>query len=106
MLVDLAFISQYFVSICLLVAAAYITNLFINALILKILGRSIKESLYAGVLLSQIGEFSFVLAAVGLSSNIINDFGYQMTIAVISITLLLSPACIILARRFQLHQSL
>ena len=105
MMVDVKFIAQYIVSICLLVTAAYVTNLFINALILRILGRSTKESLYAGVLLSQIGEFSFVLAAVGLSSNIISDFGYQMTIAVISTTLLLSPACIILARRFQLHQS-
>jgi len=105
MLVDLKFISKYIVSISLLVAAAYVTNLFINALILKILGRSMRESLYAGVLLSQIGEFSFVLAAVGLSSNIISNFGYQMTIAVISITLLFSPACIILARRFQLHKS-
>ena len=106
MLVDLKFISQYIVSIFLLVTAAYVTNLVINALILKILGRSFKESLYAGVLLSQIGEFSFVLAAVGLSSNIISDFSYQMTIAVISITLLLSPACIILARYFRLHQPL
>ena len=105
MLVDLKFISQHILAISLLVTAAYITNLFINALILKCLGRSMKESLYAGVLLSQIGEFSFVLAAVGFSSHIINDFGYQMTIAVISITILLSPACIILARRFQLHQS-
>ena len=79
------------VLISLLVFLVLITNTFINAFILKILGVTTRDSLYAGALLAQIGEFSFVLAAVGSQSNIITGFGYQLVIEVIAISLLLSP---------------
>jgi len=76
-----------------------ITNTFINAGILKISNFSWKESLYTGVLLSQIGEFSFVLAAVGNQANIINQYGYQLAICVISLSLLVSPMWIALCKK-------
>lgn len=47
----------------------------------------------------QIGEFSFVLAAVGLTAGIISDIAYQYTIAVIALSLLVSPFWILAARR-------
>lgn len=56
-------------------------------------------SLYAGSMLAQIGEFSFVLAAIGRQAQIINDYAYQMTIAVIALSLLISPLWIAGARR-------
>ncbi len=49
------------------------------------------ESFYLGALLSQIGEFSFVLGALAFGSGIITDYAYQVTISVISLALLLSP---------------
>jgi len=91
MLVDLSFIQSHWMQVGALVILAIITNTFINGAILRMLGDNWKDSLYAGTLLSQIGEFSFVLAAVGMQSNIITNYGYQMTIAVISISLLMSP---------------
>jgi CPA2 family monovalent cation:H+ antiporter-2 len=75
-----------------------LTNTFINGSILRILGDNWRDSIYAGALLSQIGEFSFVLAAVGIQAHIISDYGYQMTIAVISISLLISPPWIMLIK--------
>ena len=53
-----------------------------------------KDSIYAGALLSQIGEFSFVLGNLAYFNGIITDFGYQTIVAVISLTLLLSPVWI------------
>jgi len=91
MLVNLDFIRTHWLQVALLVVMVFLTNTFINAVILRLLGDSWRDSMYAGALLSQIGEFSFVLAAVGVQVQIISQFGYQLTIAVISLSLLLSP---------------
>lgn len=99
MLVDLSFIQSHWFQVGFLVLLAVVANTFINAAILYFLGENWPNSLYAGTLLSQIGEFSFVLAAVGIQAHIISDYGYQMTIAVISLSLLLSPAWIMLVKR-------
>ncbi len=82
-----------------LVAAALVTNTVINAGILRFLGSSWRESFYGGAMLSQIGEFSFVLAAVGLNAEIIEKTTYDLTIAVIFLTLLVSPLWIMPFRR-------
>ena len=66
--------------------------------VILILGSNWQDSLYSGALLAQIGEFSFVLASVGLQANIIQGYAYQMTIAVIAIRLLLSPSWIFLIK--------
>jgi len=94
MLVDVAFVLQYLNLIAVLLLGVLITNTFINAVILKLLGDSWGNSLYSGAMLSQIGEFSFVLAAVGIQSGIVTQHAYQLTIAVIAASLLFSPAWI------------
>lgn len=106
MLVDLAFIKEHWLQVSALVLLVIITNTFINGTILRMLGDSWRDSLYAGTLLSQIGEFSFVLAAVGIQSHIISSYSYQMTIAVISISLLISPPWIMLVKLFLKNKSL
>lgn len=99
MLVDLAFFTAHWQQILLLLAAVLFTNTLINAVILRLLGDSWRESFYAGALLAQLGEFSFVLAAIGIQSNIISQYGYQLTIATIALSLLVSPAWIGLNKR-------
>lgn len=94
MLVNPTFLLEHWLQISLLVLAVYITNTFINASILRASGDDWRASLYGGALLSQIGEFSFVLAAIGLQSSLITQYGYQIVIEVIAVTLLLSPAWI------------
>jgi len=98
MLVDISLILQNWLQITLLVLAVFITNMAINAFILRILGSSWADSIYAGSLLAQIGEFAFVLAAVGLHAEVIVESAYQLIIAVISLTLLLSPAWVALTK--------
>ena len=103
MLIDVDFIIQHFASLVALMVAVILTNTVINAGILRVLGRSRRESLYAGALLSQIGEFSFVLAAIGFQAGIITNIGYQYTIAIIALSLLVSTSWIALVRR-SLHR--
>ncbi|ASP49690.1 cation:proton antiporter [Cognaticolwellia beringensis] len=100
MLLDVSFLISHWQQTAILVMAALVTNIFINAIILKLSKFSWKESLYAGVLLSQIGEFSFVLAAVGYQANIINDYGYQLALCVISLSLLTSPIWIGMSKKW------
>lgn len=91
LLLDLDFLFSNYYVIFFLVFFALITNTFINAFIMKMLGINWNRSLYAGSILAPIGEFSFVLAAVGFQSNLISNYSYQTTIAVISLCLLISP---------------
>lgn len=91
MMVDLNFLLSHLFQVTFLVIAAILTNTLINASILRTLGTKWNASIYGGSLLSQIGEFSFLLAALGLQIGLVNHIGYQMTISVISMTLVVSP---------------
>jgi CPA2 family monovalent cation:H+ antiporter-2 len=99
LLLDLQFIAEHALQIGLLVAAVLLTNTFVNALVLRGLRASWGQSLLAGAMLAQIGEFSFVLAAAGLQADIISSYAYQTTVAVIVISLIFSAPWIALIRR-------
>ena len=71
--------------------AVLVSNTLIDAAILRVFGRRWSTSLAVGAMLAQIGEFSFVLAAVGPESRNITDFAHQATIAVITVAMALSP---------------
>ena len=94
MLIDIRFVEANLPLLLMLLVGVLVTNTFINAVILKLLGNTWRSSVYSGALLSQVGEFSFVLATVGLQVGLINQFGYQATIALIALSLLVSPAWI------------
>jgi CPA2 family monovalent cation:H+ antiporter-2 len=50
--------------------------------------------------MAQIGEFSFVLAATGFVNGAVDADAYRLAIAVIAISLLVSPVWMISVRRF------
>lgn len=54
-------------------------------------GQSIKTSVRAGFGMAQIGEFSFIIATLGLGLNAINDTLYPIIVAVSSITTFTTP---------------
>lgn len=93
-LVDLEYLAEQWVVLLILVLAALASNTLINAGILRWLGRPWGSSLYVGGLLSQVGEFSFVLAAVGKQAHIIDEPAYQNVIGMIAGTLVLTPVWI------------
>ncbi|MEO9485280.1 MAG: cation:proton antiporter [Ekhidna sp.] len=91
MLIDIEFLIKNWMIISLLVLGVYLSNHGINAISLRMLGNSWRHSIYGGSFLAQIGEFSFVLASLGYHSDIMSTFSYQLTIIIISITILISP---------------
>lgn len=94
MMVNLAFIAEHWMLIGGLLMAALLINNTLNAFMFRALGDTWRHAIFAGAVLAQIGEFSFVLAAVGQRTQLITDFTYQVAVSVIALSLLVSPAWI------------
>ncbi|RPH31561.1 MAG: sodium:proton exchanger [Bacteroidales bacterium] len=56
-----------------------------------LLGHTFRGTVLIGLALSQVGEFSFILAKIGLNNSIITDYYYQLFLAVAVITMALTP---------------
>jgi CPA2 family monovalent cation:H+ antiporter-2 len=62
-----------------------------------IAGQGLKTSIQSGMSVSQIGEFSFIIATLGLTLNVTSDFLYPVAVAVSAITTFTTPYMIQLA---------
>lgn len=102
---DWDFVKEHFTLIAVLVILIFSINSFINAFVFRLLKETWKNSLYAGALLSQIGEFSLVLCTVAKTLNLVDDFSFQLTLAVISVTMLLSSGWVGIIRGFLFRTS-
>jgi CPA2 family monovalent cation:H+ antiporter-2 len=54
-------------------------------------GQPLKQSIQVGMSLSQIGEFSFIIATLGLTLKVTSDFLYPIAVAVSAITTFTTP---------------
>lgn len=63
------------------------------------LGLPIRTAMLVGIALSQIGEFSFVLAKTGVQHGLGSDYYYQLFLATSLLTLIISPILINLSPR-------
>jgi CPA2 family monovalent cation:H+ antiporter-2 len=62
-----------------------------------IAGQPLKTAIYAGMSMGQIGEFSFIIATLGLTLNVTSSFLYPIAVAVSAITTFSTPYMIKLA---------
>jgi CPA2 family monovalent cation:H+ antiporter-2 len=99
MLIDLEFLLENIGAVTTLALLVFVTNNFINATIVRLLGESWSDSFYTGAILAQIGEFSFILGASAFHINLISEHTYQLIISTISVTLIVSPIWIIMAQK-------
>jgi len=91
MLVDLHFVIDHLGIVAMVTLAVFALNSGINTLVLRALGETWRMSILTGGLLSQIGELSFLLAAVGIGMGVLDQEAHQMAIVVIALSLMLSP---------------
>jgi len=54
-------------------------------------GNDVRSSVRAGMSLAQIGEFSFIIASIGVSSGAVREFLYPVAVAVCVVTSFLTP---------------
>jgi CPA2 family monovalent cation:H+ antiporter-2 len=99
LLIDLEFLRKNLMIIAVLVAVIFVLNNSINGIALRMFCKDWRISLYSGALLSQVGEFSFIIGFTGFQLGIIGDYTYQLTLSIIAMSLLLSPFWIELIRR-------
>jgi len=82
-----------------IVAFVALLKTALNVGFLRLLGRPWPQAFLAGALLAQLGEFSFVLAALGLGVGVIDDDAHRLIVAVTVLSLLGSPFWLETARR-------
>lgn len=63
-------------------------------------GQPLKQSIQTGMSLSQIGEFSFIIATLGMSMNVTSDFLYPVVVAVSAVTTFTTPFMVKMAVPF------
>lgn len=91
MLFNINFFFQYFLVIFLIVAGVLILKSLIASIVTAILGFSFRIIVLVGLILSQIGEFSFILAATGIQYNLLSESSYQIFISLSVITMAVTP---------------
>ncbi|MEM7070821.1 MAG: cation:proton antiporter [Pseudomonadota bacterium] len=76
----------------------------LNVLLLRLQRQSWSQSFKVGLVLGQLGEFSFVLAGAALVAGVLDPDTHQMLVAVTVLSLATSPFLTSVARRLQ-HRS-
>ena len=97
MLVDPKILVDYAVPIVCLVLTILVGQSIFGTLSFMFGGESLKSAMRCGFSMAQIGEFSFIIASMGLALGVISDFLYPVVVAVSVITTFLTPYMIRLA---------
>ena len=91
MLVDPKVIIDYALPIAALVLTILAGQAVFGTLGFMLAGQSLKSAMRCGFSMAQIGEFSFIIASLGLSLGVIGQFLYPVVVAVSVITTFLTP---------------
>jgi CPA2 family monovalent cation:H+ antiporter-2 len=91
MLIDPVQIATHWQIILVFLAAVIVGKIFSVTVGAFLTGQGVQNSVKTGMSLAQIGEFSFIIAGVGLATGATDQLLYSMAVAVSAITTLLTP---------------
>ncbi|MEA2734452.1 MAG: monovalent cation:H+ antiporter-2, family [Humisphaera sp.] len=91
MLIDPKLMVQYWVPIVVITAVVVVGKVLACTAGTFLAGHGPRTSLRVGMGLAQIGEFSFIIAQLGLTLNVTSKFLYPIAVTVSAITTLLTP---------------
>jgi CPA2 family monovalent cation:H+ antiporter-2 len=91
MLLNLGFVFDNIVLVLITVVLVISIKTFVGGGTAFLLGHTFRGTVVVGLALSQVGEFSFILAKMGLDFNIIPEHFYQLFLSVAVITMSISP---------------
>ncbi len=97
MMVDPAMIVEYIGPILAITLAIILGQTIFGTCGVVLSGQPLKVAMQCGFSLTQIGEFAFIIAALGVSLNVTSSFLYPIVVAVSVITTFLTPYMIRLA---------
>jgi len=99
MLLDFGFLLREPIRVAVAAGAVVLLKTLLTAATVVVLGFPLRTALLSGLALAQIGEFSFILAGMGVALALVGRETYQLFLAVSVITMGASPFVIALAGR-------
>ena len=90
-LLDLNFVFDNWLLVVGTVLMVITIKMIIGGFTSFILGHTFKGTILVGIAISQVGEFSFILAKLGMNYDVLNTFYYQLFLAVAIITMSVTP---------------
>lgn len=102
MLLDITFVAHQPMYIALITVLVIIMKTAVAGSSAVVLGMPLRSAILAGVAVSQVGEFSFVLALSGMHLGLTSEYYYQLFLAVSLLTMSITPMLIALSNRFAL----
>jgi monovalent cation:H+ antiporter-2, CPA2 family len=91
MLIDPSLVAQYWIPVAVFTIAVIVGQVVIVTISAFLTGHGTRTSIQTGMSLAQIGEFSFIIAGIGISTGATRDFLYPLAVAVSAITTLTTP---------------
>lgn len=91
MLIDPRVLVDYAVPILIITVATVVGKFLSSGIGALISGQPLKTAVQTGMSLAQIGEFSFIIATLGLTLKVTSDFLYPIAVAVSAITTFTTP---------------
>jgi CPA2 family monovalent cation:H+ antiporter-2 len=91
MLVDPKIIAGYGIPILILVITVIVGEALFGTVGFMLSGQPLKTAMKCSFSMTQIGEFAFIIASLGLSLHVISNFLYPVVVAVSIITTFLTP---------------
>ena len=91
MLIDPKILYEHLGIIILLTLVTIVGKTFSTSLGALLSGQNLKHSVQTGLSLAQIGEFSFIIATLGLTTKVTSEFLYPVAVAVSAVTTFTTP---------------
>ena len=101
LLIDIDYLVANWLLVLIASFFVVIAKTLFNVLLIRLAGLPHKTAVEAGLSMAQIGEFSFVLAAAAFASGAIGGDVYRLALAVTAVSLLVSPAWMVVMRRIE-----
>jgi CPA2 family monovalent cation:H+ antiporter-2 len=95
MLIDPALIMDHIGAVAVLTVAVIVGKVTFVTFMSVLTGQDVRTSVRTGMSMAQIGEFSFIIASLGLALGATGQFLYPVAVAVSAITALTTPWLII-----------
>ena len=99
MIIDPTALSEHWKAVVVLTLAVIIGKVLAVTIGAFLAGHGRRTAMKAGMSLAQIGEFSFIIASVGVASGVVRSWLYPVAIGVSAITTLTTPLLIKLSNR-------
>lgn len=91
MMVDPNVLATYWGEILLLAVVVIIGMIFFGTLGMLVTGQTLQVAIESGFTLTQVGEFSFIIASLGMSLGVLQESLYPIIVAVSVITIFTTP---------------